>query len=166
MEEKQTNEAIDWGRQPKNTSCKFLPSAWFTYHSGPGKTTRGFISNPAQVQSGCWEAAEVSMASKDFYKEYSDLAEIFKSFGSGLALWQTYRTEISGSFFFPSLDLPYTFLLESPISPFTDWLCYKCMLRRKWKLSEGLPQNMYEFWFWSSSVPEMHLPLINKQIIR
>lgn len=100
VEEKQRNEVTDWGRQYKNTSCKFLPSAWFTYHSGPGKTTRGFISNPAQVQSGCWEVAEVSMASKDFHKEYSDLAENFGSFGGGFVLWQMYRTEISGSFFF------------------------------------------------------------------
>lgn len=90
------------------------------------KTTRGFISNPAQAQSGCWEVSEVSMASKDFHKECSDLAEIFGSFGNGLVLWKTYRAEISGRFFFSSLDLSYTFLLESPISHFTDLVKNAC----------------------------------------
>lgn len=164
MRWRKRNDVTDWGRQPKNTSCKFLPSAWFTYHSGPGKTTRGFISNPAQVQSGCWEVAEVSMASEDFPKEYSDLAEISGSFGSGLVLWQTYRTKISGRFFFLLTPLLYI----SPWIPYKSpyWFCYKCMLRRKLKLSKGVPQNLREFWFRPSIVPEMHLPLINKQIIR
>lgn len=156
MEEKKRNEVTDWGRKPKNTSCKFLPSAWFTYHSGPVKTARGFISNPAQAQSGCWEVAEVSMASKDFHKECSDLAEIFGSFGNGLVLWKMHRAEISGRFFF--LLRPLLYISPWILYQSLHWLSYKCMLRRKLKLRGAPPKYVWililiKYCTWKPSLP-------------
>lgn len=167
VEEKQRNEVTDWGRQPKNTSCKFLLSPWFTYHSGPGKTTRGFISNPAQVQSGCWEVGEVSMASKDFHKEYFwefTFHKIFLGVWGVDWYWQTYVTEISGKFFFLLTPLLYICLWIAYQSLY--WFCYKCMLRRKTKALRGSPPKyawiviLTKYCTWNAC------PLIKKQTIR
>lgn len=126
VQEKQRNEVTDWGRQFKNTLCKFLPSAWFTYHSGPGKRTRGFISNPAQVQSDCWEVAEVFNGIKRLSQRVFWPCKKFWEFWEWIGTVANVQNRNFRKFFFFSLDLSYTFLFESPVSPFTDFVTSTC----------------------------------------